>query len=72
LKIEPEQVSKISFRKAPVRCTSRKDIRPKIKRNNSEFNIQPSLSKVSSVINITFSQNPQPRSRRSNSKSYLL
>ena len=72
IRLEPEKIHKVEMKKVAVRCTSRKELRGKIRRNNSEFNIRPNLTKVNSVVNITFCNNPQPGSRRSNSKSFLL
>lgn len=46
------------------RCSSRKEIRTNMKRNNSEYRIRPKMDKVPSVINLSFNQNMTNRARK--------
>lgn len=51
------------------RCSSRKEIVPSMRRNNSEYRIKPKLDKAPSVVNLSFNHNMTNRSRKMKKKS---
>ena len=53
------------------RCSSKREIRPVIKRNNSEFKIRPKIEKVASFANFTFMYDPIPKLNNKKKKSSI-
>ena len=55
--IETQASAAVLQSRLPSKCSSKRDLKPHMRRNNSEFNIRPPTTQMNPIINLTFTHN---------------